>query len=220
MKYTNIHKWDLSPKEAIRLQGDIRAKIVIQEFNLGDIRLIAGVDVSVKGGFSKAAIVILSFPLLEVKETVTHTTKTVFPYVPGLLSFREGPCILECVKRLKNSPDLFIFDGQGLAHPRKTGLASHLGVILNTPSVGSAKSHLYGDYKTPGMKKGDFSYMIDPDGAKIGAVLRTKDNTNPVFVSPGHLMDIDSAVKIILRVSPKYKIPEPIRAAHKAASLV
>jgi len=220
MNYKNLHRWDLSPKDAILLQGQLREKCVIKRLPVKNIRLIAGVDVSVKDDLSKAAIVVLRYPGLEIVETVASTVKTVFPYVPGLLTFREGPVILECLKKLKAEPDVFIFDGQGLAHPRKMGLATHMGIILNRPSIGSAKSHLYGAYQAAGKKKGDFSLMTDTDGIAIGAVLRTRDNTNPVFVSPGHLIDIPSAVKIILNCSPKYKIPEPIRAAHRAASLV
>ena len=217
MRYKTLHKWDLSPKEAIKVQERIRKLSVFRRFSPKKIRLIAGVDVSVKNNQSKAAIVVLAYPGLEKKEVVTASEKTRFPYVPGLLTFREGPVILKCIKKLTLEPDLFVFDGQGLAHPRKTGLATHMGVILNRPSIGSAKSHLYGTYRDPGNKKGDFSIIKDKDGNPIGAVLRTRDNTNPVFVSPGHLTDISSSVKIILACSPKYKIPEPTRAAHNAA---
>ena len=220
MKYKNLHRWDLSPKEAIRLQGRIREKIIVKKLNIKNVHLVAGVDVSVKDDRSKAAIVVLTYPDLQIQEIVTAAEKTRFPYIPGLLSFREGPVILECVKKLKTKPDLFVFDGQGLAHPRKTGLASHVGIILNKPSIGSAKSHLYGSYAAPGNTRGDFSFIKDRDGKAIGACLRTRDNTNPVFVSPGHLVDIPSSIKIILACSPKYRIPEPIRAAHNAASLV
>ena len=220
MKYRKIHAWDLSPKDAIRVQYRIREMTVLKKLPLKSIKLIAGVDVSVKEGHSKAAIVILTYPGLEIKEKITKVTKTRFPYVPGLLSFREGPVILECVKKLKYAPDLFIFDGQGLAHPRKAGLATHMGVILNKPSIGSAKSRLYGTYTEPKTKKGAYSVIKDGDGKAIGAVLRTREATKPVFVSPGHLADIQSSIKIILACSPKYKIPEPIRAAHHAASLV
>ena len=219
MQYKVLHKWNLSPKEAVRVQERIREKSVFRRFPLKKIRLIAGVDVSVKDNMSKAAIVVLSYPDLEKKEIVTAAEKTRFPYVPGLLTFREGPVILKCVEKLTLDPDLFIFDGQGLAHPRKTGLATHMGVILNKPSIGSAKSHLFGTYREPGKKKASFSLITDNDNKPIGAVLRTRDNTNPVFVSPGHLTDISSSVKIILSCSPKYKIPEPIRAAHNAAKL-
>ena len=219
MKYQNLHKWDLTPKEAIRLQARLQKKIVIKKPPIKDVRLIAGVDVSVKNNRSKAAIVVLTYPDLREVETAVSEEKTRFPYVPGLLSFREGPVILNCLKKLKTEPAIFIFDGQGLAHPRKLGLATHMGIILNKSSIGSAKSHLYGSYKAPGNKKGDFSFIKDADGVNIGAVLRTRDNVKTIFVSPGHLMDIPSSVKIILSCCVKYKLPEPIRAAHKAAAL-
>ena len=220
MKYKNLHNWDLSPRQAIDLQSRLRRKIVLKKIDEKTVRLVAGVDVSVKNDRSQAAVVVLSYPALEEVETVSFRMKTCFPYIPGLLSFREGPVILECVKKLKNAPDVFIFDGQGLAHPGGIGLASHLGVILEKPSIGSAKSHLYGSYDPPGKARGDFSLMRDVDGTAIGAVVTTRNGTNPVFVSPGHLADIQSSVDLILKCSPRYKIPEPIRAAHRAASLV
>lgn len=219
MKYRELHRWDLTPKEAIRVQYRVREIAITKKLPLKHVHLIAGVDVSVKEGRSKAAIVVMTYPDLEVKQAVTSVIKTTFPYVPGLLTFREGPVILKCVKKLKIEPDLFIFDGQGMAHPRKVGLATHMGVILDKPSIGSAKSHLYGTYSAPKKKKGDYSIIRDGEGNPIGAVLRTRENVKPVFVSPGHLVDISSSVKIILACSPKYKIPEPIRAAHLAASL-
>lgn len=220
MDYKELHRWDLTPKEAIALQKKLQKKIIIKPFNLKNLKTAAGIDVSVKEGLSKAAVVVLSFPDMEVLESSFFTTETVFPYIPGLLSFREGPVILECIKKLKITPEVFIFDGQGLAHPRGMGLASHIGIILDKPSIGSAKSHLYGTFTPPGKKRGDFSLMEDSNGTSIGAVLRTRAGIKPVFVSPGHLMDTASAVKVIMASSGRYKIPEPIRAAHKAASLV
>ena len=219
MKFLNLHKWNLTPAEAIKVQAFISKRVKLKKIQLEKVKIVAGVDVSVKEGFSKASIVALSFPSLRVVEITTHKMKTVFPYIPGLLSFREGPVILECVKRIKNVPDVFIFDGQGLAHPRKAGLACHLGVFLGVPSVGCAKSRLYGTFTPPGRKKGSYSDLKDGSGEIIGSVLRTRDNTKPLFVSPGHLIDIPSARKIVLLLSPKYRLPEPIRAAHKAASL-
>ena len=220
MNYTDLHSWNVSPKEAVSIQTAVRKRIRVVPLDVGSVRLVAGVDVSVKNGFSQAAIVVLTYPGLERVASVTHRMKTVFPYIPGLLTFREGPVIIECVKKLKTAPDVYIIDGQGLAHPRGTGLASHMGVVLGRPSVGSAKSHLFGTFEPPGRKKGDYSLVKDADGASIGAVLTTRDDTNPVFVSPGHLTDIPSSVRLVLGCSPRYKIPEPIRAAHSAASLV
>ena len=220
MKYRDLHRWGLTPKEAIALQSSLRERIVLEKIDLRGVRMVAGVDVSVKDDQSQAAIVVLSYPGLERIEAVSSRMKTCFPYIPGLLSFREAPVILECVRKLKNAPDVFVFDGQGLAHPRRIGIASHLGLFLEKPSIGSAKSHLYGKYDPAGRNKGDFSLMKDDDGSVLGAVVTTRDGTNPVFVSPGHLADIRSSVELILNCSPRYKIPEPIRAAHRAASLV
>ena len=219
MEHKNIHSWDLTPKEAVELQKKFADKIIIRKFPACRVKMVAGVDVSVKNNLSKAAIVVLTCPDLRVIEEVTYTAKTRFPYVPGLLSFREAPVILKCVEKLQNKPDVFIFDGQGLAHPRRMGLASHLGLFLQRPTIGSAKSHLYGDFRPPGGKKGNYSLIKDKDGKDIGAVLTTRGGTKPVYVSPGHLMDIPSAVDIVLKCSPKYRLPEPVRQAHRAASL-
>lgn len=219
MEYRRLHKWNLPVKAAMRLQNRLREKVVIKRLNTKKIRLIAGVDVSVKENRSKAAIVVMTYPDLKTCEIATALTRTAFSYVPGLLSFREAGAVLKCVRKLKNKPDLFIFDGQGLAHPRGLGLASHMGLVLNKPTIGSAKSHLYGEYLPPEKHRGAFSYIKDPGGRKIGVVLRIRDNTKCIFVSPGHLTDIPSAIEILLAVSPKYRIPEPIRAAHKAAAL-
>lgn len=210
-------RWNISPKEAIRTQYRLKKMIVLRRLPLTKIHLLAGVDVSVKNNTSKAAIVVLTFPGLKIVETVSHAAKTTFPYIPGLLTFREGAVILECIKKLSVEPDLFIFDGQGLAHPRGMGIASHMGLLLNKPSIGSAKSHLFGEYKPVGKRKGAFSLMKDKEGKSVGAALCSRDNTKPIFVSPGHLTDIPSVVKIILACCKKYRIPEPIRAAHHAA---
>ncbi|MBD3380128.1 MAG: endonuclease V [Candidatus Omnitrophica bacterium] len=219
MEHKKIHRWDLSPGEAIRQQYALRSGLKNKSLRIDRIRSVAGVDVSVKGGLSRAAIVVLSFPSLEVLESVSHTGKTGFPYVPGLLTFREAPVILKCAEKLASAPDVLVFDGQGQAHPRRMGLAAHLGLFLETPSIGSAKSLLYGTFRPPGRKKGDLSLLKDKDGTPLGAALTTRDDTNPVFVSPGHLADIHSSVDLILACCPKYKLPEPIRRAHKYASL-
>ncbi|NQT33062.1 MAG: endonuclease V, partial [Candidatus Omnitrophica bacterium] len=161
MKYKDLHDWEISPKEAIRLQFELFKRIKSAKCPLGRLHSVAGVDVSVKDNVSQAAIVILSYPRLEIIESITASGKTSFPYIPGLLSFREAPVILKCVKKLKKEPDLFIFDGQGMAHPRKMGIATHMGIILDKPSIGSAKSRLCGKFSAPGEKKGDYSLMKD-----------------------------------------------------------
>lgn len=219
MTYNILHKKNISPKEAIEAQKIVKNSVIIRPFNLKNIKLAAGVDVSVKNNISKAAVVVLTFPELRIIETKTLLKKTPFPYIPGLLSFREGPVVLECISKLKNIPDIFIFDAQGLAHPRKAGLACHMGVILNKPSIGAAKSRLYGSYKEPGLEKASYTYLFDDNKNIIGAVTRTRKGVKPIFVSPGHMADVESSVNIILALSPRFRIPETTRAAHNAASL-
>lgn len=219
MQYNNLHDWNLSPKEAIRLQYKLKERLIFKGLALSSLKYIAGVDVSVKNDLSKAAIVVLSYPSLEIIEFETHTEKTCFPYVPGLLSFREAPVILKCARKLQKEPDLFVFDGQGRAHPRGMGIASHLGLFLEKPTIGSAKSRLYGTYDEPASSKGSYSILKDKDGSHLGAALRTRRRRKVIFVSPGHLIDIPSSIELIMKCSPKYKLPIPVREAHKAASL-
>ncbi len=217
MNIPRTHNWHMSPKEAVSLQKKLTGKYISKKLSRSKIKLLAGIDVSVKNDHSNAAVVIMTFPELKVIETVTAKQRTCFPYVPGLLSFREAPVILKCLKKLDTIPDLLIFDGQGRTHPRRTGIATHMGILLNLPSIGSAKSHLYGTFSLPGPDRGSYSIIKDKDGTNLGAVLRTRTNMKPIFVSPGHLIDISSCVNIIMTCSPKYKLPEPIRAAHNAA---
>ena len=141
--------------------------------------------------------------------------KISYPYIPGLLTFLEGPVLKKCFKALKIEPDIIIFDGQGIAHPRNMGIAAHMGILLDKPTIGCAKTWLYGEYKEPAKTQGAFSYLLDQKAKKIGAVLRTRDNVRPLFVSPGNKMDIDSAVEVILMCTKRYRLPEPIRLAHQ-----
>ncbi|MBD3296080.1 MAG: endonuclease V [Candidatus Omnitrophica bacterium] len=219
MRYNRIHPWNVSSKKAVELQKKIAGEIQERPVRISGVTSVAGVDVSVRGDTCRAAVVVLSFPGLRVIETVTHTEKVKFPYVPGLLSFREAPSVLKCVLKLRREPDVFIFDGQGKAHPRGTGIAAHLGLFLGKPSVGCAKSRLYGVFSVPGTEKGSYSPLKDPAGRDIGAVLRTRTGVKPVFISPGHLADIPSSVRLVLECCKTFKLPETTRAAHKAASL-
>jgi deoxyribonuclease V len=219
MKYEHLHPWNVTPKKAVELQKEIAGNIRERPVDISGVTKVAGVDVSVKGDICRAAVVVLSFPALRAVETVTHTEKVKFPYIPGLLSFREAPSVLECVRKLRREPDVLIFDGQGTAHPRGTGIAAHLGVFLRKPTVGCAKSRLYGTYTDPGTEKGSCSPLKDPGEREIGAVLRTRTGVKPLFVSPGHLADIPSSVRLVLKCCTAYKLPETTRAAHKAASL-
>lgn len=219
MHIRTLHQWDLTPKEAIALQKSLAGQVIYDRpLDLDSVRLVGGVDVSVKNDVSQAAVVVLTFPELQVIETVLAQQPTPFPYVPGLLSFREGPVLVEAFGRLQRTPDVFIFDGMGRIHPRRLGIAAHMGLWLQTPTVGCGKTHLIGDYVLPGGQKGDYSDLTHK-GELLGVVLRTRTNVKPVYISPGHLIDLESALDLTLRCTPRYRLPEPIRAAHNAARL-
>jgi deoxyribonuclease V len=211
------HSWDLSPEAAIALQKELRHVVLSDRpIDLDAVRLVAGVDVSVKENQSQAAIVVATYPGFEVIETVLARRPTPFPYIPGLLSFREGPVLEEAFDRLKAEPDVFLFDGMGIAHPRRIGIASHMGLWLERPTIGCGKTLLTGRYKDLGEEKGSVAPLVDR-GETIGVALRTRTAKNPMFISPGHLADIETAADLVLRCSPKYRLPEPIRLAHNAA---
>lgn len=208
------HGWNVTPKEAFQIQKDLRERVVLEN-SFEEIGLIAGADVAFSEKEKKvfAAVVLLNFQTMELVERASALGSLTFPYIPGLLSFREGPALLEAFRNLRNCPDLIIFDGQGIAHPRGLGLASHMGVLLGTPSIGCAKSKLIGDYQEPGPRRGMSSDLL-MGKELVGVVLRTKDNVKPVFVSPGHLIDISTSVEIVLRCCRRYRLPEPTRLAH------
>lgn len=209
------HKWDLSPKEAIAVQKSLLARLVTHN-ELTELQTVAGVDMSTAGERAHAAIVVLRFPDLQPLETAQADLPLTFPYIPGLLAFREGPAVLAAAERLEIEPDLFIFDGQGLAHPRRMGIASHMGVILDKPSIGCAKSLLCGQHGQVGPNVGDYSEIYH-QGEIIGAALRTREGVKPVYISIGHKIDLITAIDCILRCSGGYRLPEPTRWAHKVA---
>ncbi len=208
------NSWPDNYKEGVRLQEELKSKVIIEPFK-GDLKYITGVDISIsrRDKLIFCAIVTFSYPSLELIEEATSAIPTPFPYVPGLLSLREGPAIIEAYKNLSIEPHVIIFDGQGIAHPRGLGIASHIGVILDLPTIGCAKSRLVGEYEEPGPGKGDYSILYFED-REVGAVVRTREGTRPVFVSPGHRMDIQSAVDIVLSTCRGYRLPEPVRIAH------
>jgi len=211
------HPWNLSPTEAIALQKELVAQVDTRTpLDLDALRLVAGVDVSVKKGVSRAAIVVLTFPDLEIVEQATARQPTPFPYIPGLLSFREGAVILAAQRELSTLPDAYIFDGAGIAHPRHLGIAAHIGLWWDAPTVGCAKSFLFGKHTDPAPEKGSHTPLMD-DGEVIGSVLRTRTNVKPVYVSPGHHATVESARELVLRCAPRYRLPEPVRAAHNHA---
>ena len=211
------HSWSVTPEEAVALQKELRSQIVAdRSLDLDAIGLVAGVDVSVKNDRSQAAVVVATYPEFRVVETVRAQQPTPFPYIPGLLSFREGPVLEEAFARLNTEPDVFLFDGMGIAHPRRCGIACHLGLWLERPTIGCGKTLLSGRYRDLGAEKGSAAPLVHR-GETIGVALRTRAGTNPMFISPGHLADIPSAAELVLRCAPKYRLPEPIRLAHAAA---
>ncbi|MEO0226522.1 MAG: endonuclease V [candidate division WOR-3 bacterium] len=181
------------------------------------VKHIAGIDVSAKNNMLFCCIALFNFPELKDKEFAYAYKNGVFPYIPNFLAFRELPVILKAYKNLTIEPDLILVDGQGIAHPRYCGVATHLGVILNKPTIGCAKSHLFGEFTMPGKNRGDFS-PIKRHNKKIGIVLRTKDNVKPLFVSPGNLVNLKDCRKYVLATTLGYRIPEPIRQAHIRAN--
>lgn len=218
-----LHPWDLDPAAARRLQAELRARLSLA-WDGRAVSTVGGIDAAVPFGpegqqVARAAIVVLSFPALEPLEAVTAEVPLTFPYVPGLLSFREAPAILAAWQLLQRRPDLLLFDGQGIAHPRGLGIASHLGLWLDLPTIGVAKSRLYGRHAPPGPAHGDRADLLSQDSAAqvIGTVLRTRPRTNPLYVSPGHLIDVPRAAEFTLRCVTRYRLPEPTRWAHQVA---
>jgi deoxyribonuclease V len=212
MRFKKIHPWNLSPTQAIRLQNQLRRKIRLKKM-AAPPKLVCGADVSFRKGKAVGIVVVLSLPELKMIESVCKVSKISYPYIPGLFTFREGPVLEKCFRALKNKPEVIIFDGQGLAHPRKMGLATHLGILLDRPTIGCAKSRLFGEYVEVPERRGSFSYLRDKCGKKIGAVLRTRDNVKPLFVSPGHKIDLASSIRIVLLCTVRYRLPEPLRLA-------
>ncbi|MBZ0221115.1 MAG: endonuclease V [Candidatus Methylomirabilis sp.] len=175
--------------------------------------LVAGIDASFLADKIISVASIYSFPGLEPLEDSVVVGRAQFPYITGLLSFREGPAVMDAIKGLKRTPDLLIFDGQGIAHPLGLGIAAFMGALLDLPSIGSAKTRLVGEYGEPGPRRGDFSDLVYK-GAVVGAVLRTRDNVKPLFVSPGHRIDVKGSVEMVLECAPRFRLTEPVRSAH------
>ncbi len=215
MRIKHLHSWQVTPSEAVEIQRQLRGQVSPHN-NLGDVHTVAGVDMGIKGKTARAVVVVLSYPALEPVVQSLVECPVGFKYIPGLLSFREAPPVLAAFEKLSVEPDLVIVDGQGIAHPRRMGIASHLGLFLDRPTIGCAKSRLCGRYKEPGEKRGSFSYLYD-HGEIIGAALRTKDKTKVVYVSPGHKIDLKMSIHYVLSCCRGYRLPQPIRFAHQAA---
>jgi deoxyribonuclease V len=218
MSHTDLHPWDLSPDAAIQVQTMLRPRLILR-WDGRSVSTVGGVDVSFKESFARAAIVILSYPDLTPVESVTADVPLAFPYIPGLLAFREGPAILAAWEMLRIKPDLLMFDGQGIAHPRGLGIASQIGLWLDYPSIGVAKSRLYGWHTDLGASRGDWAPLFDEcdHSQVIGAILCTRENGNPLYISPGHLIDIEHSVAFVMDCVTQYRLPEPIRWAHRVA---
>jgi len=220
-----LHRFDVSIEEAKEIQVRLRERVLLDAPSR-DFRLVAGVDAGFPGprigrsggkGNARAGVVLIDTRTMETVEEAVAEEACRFPYVPGYLSFREGPVVLKAFRKLTELPDLVVFDAQGIAHPRGLGLASHLGVILDIPSIGCAKSRLVGGYREPGKKRGSISGLFY-EGKEVGKVLRTRDGVRPVFVSPGHRMDHETAARVVLSLAVKYRLPEPTRRAHMLVS--
>lgn len=217
MKVKRLHSWQLSVAQAQDLQRQLAGQ-VLKQGEVTNPQFIAGVDISTERGqaMATAAVVVLNYPELKLVETRIIEDKLGFPYIPGLLSFRESPLILTACEQLTITPDLILADGQGLAHPRRFGIASHLGLLLDTPAIGCAKSLLCGTHRTPEAETGSYADIIDK-GEIIGVALRTRPGTSPVYVSIGHKVDLAMAIRWVLNCCRGYRIPEPLRLAHLAA---
>ena len=214
------HPWYLTPEDALALQQNLSRKVDLRSHLQGidKIRSVGGVDVHFSGDeyFASVTAVVFSFPELRLIEKV-KIKKNVgwhFPYVPGLLSFREGPLIVSAFEKIKKRPDVFLFDGQGIAHPKRMGLAAHMGILFDLPAIGCAKSLLYGIYEEPVNMKGAWTFLKDGTGELIGAVLRTRRNVKPLFVSQGYKIDLELSLDVVLGCCSKFRIPEPLRIAH------
>lgn len=212
------HAWALTPEQARALQEQLRSQVIRYD-RLGEVKWVAGVDVGFEENYeiTKAAVVVFSFPDLQISKQAIAHCPTAFPYIPGLLSFREIPALLAALNKLSTLPDLIMCDGQGIAHPRRFGIASHLGVLLDVPTIGVAKSRLVGTHQDVPPEKGNWQPLYD-GGETIGAVLRSRTNVKPLYISTGHRVSLLTAIDFVLRCTSKYRLPEPTRRADKLAS--
>ena len=236
-----LHSWNVSVEEAIQIQEALRDRIILKNtflkvhpvrnssgasnpateqrrFISNGVKTIGGGDVaySKKGNFLFGAIVVLSFPDMEILDMTTANGKISFPYIPGLLSFRESPILIKTFQKLKLKPDIMIYDGQGIAHPRGMGLASHMGLWFDLPSIGCAKTPLLDEFIPPEVSKGRYEWIFR-DMRKVGVVLRTKEKVKPLFISPGHRIDLWTSIQLILESCQGFRFPEPLRRAHQAS---
>lgn len=219
MDIPDSYPWPTSVPEAIALQTTLAPHVITQDQLPASIRLVAGIDAGFEdnGQTTRAAVVVLSFPDLVPVDEALVRQPTPFPYVPGLLSFREIPAVLAALRQIQTAPDVILCDGQGIAHPRRFGIASHLGLLCDRPTIGVAKSRLIGTHADVPPDKGSWVPLMDK-GDRIGAVVRTRTHTKPLYISPGHRISLETAIDLVLRCTPKYRLPETTRYADRLAS--
>jgi deoxyribonuclease V len=218
MQLHHQHPWDVTPKQAIQIQKQLAPWVETLD-RLDPVTRVAGIDVGFEanGTITRAAVAVLSYPGLELVEQRLARTPTRFPYVPGLLSFREIPSVLKALEQLRQLPDLMLCDGQGLAHPRRLGIACHLGLLTDIPTIGVGKTRLIGQHGEVPKAKGGWSALVDHDQI-IGAVLRTRQGVKPLYISAGHRVSLETAIAYTLACTTRYRLPETTRWAHKLAS--
>ncbi len=215
MRVRPLHDWDLPPEQAAALQNELRTQLILT-WSDQPVRSIAGVDVGIREERGRCAVVVLSYPALEVLTSLVIEDRVTYPYIPGLLTFREGPLILKAWEQLPFLPDVVMFDGQGIAHPRRMGIAAHLGLWLEKPTLGVGKSRLWGEHAPVGEAFGDISLLYEKEsGECIGAAVRTRPDAKPVYVSAGHRIDLPHAIEFVLAACRGYRLPEPVRLAHR-----
>jgi deoxyribonuclease V len=214
MDISDLHPWNVTYKEAVKIQKELKDKVILKKIDKR-IKYVAGLDVSYARGSNImwAGVVVLDFPSLNKAEEIWSQKKVSFPYIPGLLSFREVPALIDALRKMEIEPDLIFCDGQGIAHPRGLGLASHLGILLKKPTIGCAKSLLVGTYNQVGEHKGNYTYLIYQNRV-IGAVVRTRSKVKPIFISPGYGIMLNDCIRFVLESCSTYRIPEPTRQAH------
>jgi deoxyribonuclease V len=216
MRFHPRHPWDVNPEQAKAIQEQLRREVSTTDL-LGPVSLVAGVDVGLEGGDARAAIAVLSLADLTLQDHAIARRPIRFPYIPGFLSFREIPAVLDALEKLDSLPDLLLCDGQGIAHPRRFGIASHLGVLTDLPTIGVAKTLLVGRHDPVPAERGAWVPLRDK-GEVIGAVLRTRADTKPVYISSGHRVSLETAVDYVMRCTTRYRLPETTRWAHRLAS--
>lgn len=219
MKISQRHAWSLTVDEAIKIQEKLKDEVITEDKLKEPVQYVAGVDMGFEadGTISRAAVAVLSFPDLQLQETSLARRPTTFPYIPGFLSFREIPAVLDALEKIKAIPDIILCDGQGIAHPRRFGIACHLGLIVDMPTIGVAKSLLVGKHEEIPDTRGSWQPLIHR-GETIGAVLRTRVGVKPIYVSSGHKVSLPTAIDYVLRCTTKYRLPETTRIADKLAS--